>query len=55
MLPGKIRMKKNPVIQPISLLYRHKNINDNPKKISTTPEARTTKSSSTGIHEGTCA
>ncbi len=53
--PGKINIKKVAVAIPTCGRYFQRITSARPSKISTTPEARTTKSGSTGSQEGTWA
>jgi len=53
MFPGKIRIKKRAVANPTSLRNFQRVISAMPSAISTSPEARTTKSGSRPYQGGT--
>jgi hypothetical protein len=52
MFPGKIAIKKSAVAMPTSLRYLSE-ASDKPRRISTTPDASTTKSAESGTQLGT--
>lgn len=55
MFPGKIAMKNAATVRPTHCFQRHRKRSESPRETSTTPDARTTKSGSSGNQVGTCA